>query len=49
MFDNFVEESYHSWDHVYKHPQTGYHIFIGDAQSALNHAFLEEKSIKTGI
>lgn len=49
MFDNFVEETYHPYDQVYTHPQYNQHIFIGDAQSALDMTFLSEKGIKTGI
>ncbi len=48
MFDNFIEETYHPYDLVYTHPQYNHHIFIGDAQSALDTAFLQEKDIRTG-
>ena len=40
MFDNFVEEQYHSRDSVFVHPNTFNHIFIGDIQSALDLDFL---------
>ena len=49
MFDNFVEENYHPSDLVYTHTETGYHIFIGDAQAALDLHFLTLKNIRTGI
>ena len=48
MFDNFVEETYHPYDLVYTHPQYNQHIFIGDAQSALDTTFLHEQAIRTG-
>jgi hypothetical protein len=40
MFDNFVEGNYHPADKVYTHSPTGSHLFIGDAQSALDLSFL---------
>lgn len=41
MFDNFVEENYHPSDLVYTHAESGNHIFIGDAQAALDLPFLK--------
>jgi hypothetical protein len=48
MFDNFVEENYHPSDRVYTHGESGNHIFIGDAQSALDLPLLAQNNIKTG-
>lgn len=48
MIDNFFEDSYHSYDKVYDHPETGKSIFLGDMQSALDHDFLRNQNIKTG-
>lgn len=40
MFDNFVEGNYHPADQVYTDTATGNHLFIGDAQAALDLSFL---------
>lgn len=48
MFDNFVQEKYHSYDRVFTHPVTGHAIFIGDVQAALDLDFLMQNKIHTG-
>lgn len=49
MLDNFFEDNYHSYDKVYKHPETERIIYLGDMQSALDIDFLHNHNIKTGI
>lgn len=48
MIDNFFEDSYHSYDKVYDHPDAGASIFLGDMQAALDDDFLRNQKIKTG-
>lgn len=48
MIDNFFEDNYHSYDEIYRHPQTLKIIYLGDMQSALDDDFLCNKNIKTG-
>ena len=49
MIDNFFEQdSYHSYDQVYFHPETEKSIYLGDMQSALDDDFHRNKGIKTG-
>lgn len=48
MLDNFFEDSYHSYDKIYEHPETHTFIYLGDMQAALDDDFLHNKNIKTG-
>jgi hypothetical protein len=48
MFDNFFEDSYHSYNKVYVHPETFNCIFLGDMQSAIDADFLKQQHIRTG-
>ena len=48
MIDNFFEDSYHSYDKVYIHPESKNCIYIGDMQSAIDDDFLCNHRIKTG-
>jgi hypothetical protein len=48
MIDNFFEDNYHSYDNVYRHPETQKIIYLGDMQSALDNDFLHNQNIKTG-
>jgi hypothetical protein len=47
MIDNFIDE-YHSYDLVYRHPDTLNSIFIGDMNSAQDFDFLKSERIRTG-
>jgi hypothetical protein len=51
MIDNFFEDSYHSYhsyDRVYEHPESGSSIFLGDMQAAMDYDFLRNQHIRMG-
>lgn len=49
MIDNFFEEDrYHSYDNVYTNVLSQHHIYLGDAQAAMDNDFHMRCQIQTG-